>query len=106
MWITSISLVLSNTETYDLAMSEEQLDSQFIRINEFLAQVKDMKSEDFMKLVETSISDKAIERFCEHIEDFYGVDDDEQIGVLAQIMVTGFLVGKKDQTTLQWFFNF
>jgi hypothetical protein len=47
------------------------------------------------KMVEQYLDEEAIEGICVHIEEFYGVDDDEQIGQLAQIMISGIVLVKE-----------
>ena len=55
---------------------------------------QDFSPEQMMSNVENYLDDEAIEIFVDHIEDFYGVEDDEELGMLAQLMVTGFIAAK------------
>lgn len=60
----------------------------------FIEKVEDMNSESFSKLVEQHLDDDAIEILASHIEQFYAVEDDDEIGGLTQIMITGYLAAK------------
>jgi hypothetical protein len=51
-----------------------------------------------MALVEKHLSDEDVEIFVEHIETFYGINDDEELGMLAQLMVTGYLAAKHEDS--------
>ncbi|MEE2670108.1 MAG: hypothetical protein VYA54_00255 [Bdellovibrionota bacterium] len=63
-------------------------------LENFFEKISKMESEELMSLVEAYLTNEQIELFVDHIEDFYGVEDDEQLGMLAQIMVTGYLAAK------------
>jgi hypothetical protein len=76
----------------DLAMAKENQEV----IERFLTSISEMKSESLMELVEDHLSDEGIELFVDHLESFYGVEDDEELGTLAQIMVTGYLCAKAE----------
>jgi hypothetical protein len=39
-----------------------------------------------------------VEIFVRHIEKFYGIEDDEELGMLAQLMVTGYLAAKHEDS--------
>ena len=64
-------------------------------LKSFFEKLSDMESEQLMSVVEAHLSNDEIELFVDHIEDFYGVEDDEELGMLAQIMITGFLAAKQ-----------
>ncbi|MAZ47661.1 MAG: hypothetical protein CME65_03810 [Halobacteriovoraceae bacterium] len=66
-------------------------------LKSFFEKLSDMESEQLMSVVEAHLSNDEIELFVDHIEDFYGVEDDEELGMLAQIMITGFLAAKQTQ---------
>lgn len=61
----------------------------------YFEKISQMKSEDLMKMVENYMDDDTVEMFVDHIEDFYGVQDDEELGLLAQIMIAGFICAKE-----------
>lgn len=61
------------------------------KLTDFFTKIEDLKSDEFMTLVEKYLGDEEIERFVDHISDFYGIEDDEELGTLAQIMITGYL---------------
>ncbi|MBD65011.1 MAG: hypothetical protein CME62_07375 [Halobacteriovoraceae bacterium] len=61
----------------------------------FLDRLSSLDEKQVEELVNKYLDDEIIEEFVDHIEDFYGIEDDEQLGVLAQIMVTGFIAAKE-----------
>ncbi|MEX0798967.1 MAG: hypothetical protein WD025_05965 [Bacteriovoracaceae bacterium] len=65
------------------------------KLETYLARLEELESEDMMKLVEKHLNDDSVELICQHIEDFYGIEDDEEIGHLAQLMVAGFVMGRE-----------
>jgi len=72
-------------------MTEEDKD----KLVQYFDSLKDQEAEQIMKKVDQYLDDEAIEIFVEHLEDFYGVEDDEELGMLAQIMVSGFVAAKE-----------
>lgn len=72
-------------------MTEEQKD----KLVEYFDSIKDLKPEDMMNMVEEYMDDESIEIIVEHLEDFYGIEDDEELGMLAQIMISGYIAAKK-----------
>jgi Mn-dependent DtxR family transcriptional regulator len=67
-------------------------------LTSFFDSLEKMESEDMMKLVEKHLSDEDVEIFVNHIETFYGITDDEELGMLAQLMVTGYLAAKNEES--------
>lgn len=65
------------------------------KLVEYFESIKNLNAEQLMANVESYLDDEAIEIFVEHLEDFYGVQDDEELGMLAQIMISGFIAAKK-----------
>lgn len=65
-------------------------------LTSFFASLEKMESEDMMALVEKHLKDDDVEIFVQHIESFYGINDDEELGMLAQLMVTGYLAAKHE----------
>ena len=63
---------------------------------DFFKKLEGIESEQMMAMVEAHLSNEDIEIFVDHIADFYGIEDDEQLGMLAQIMVTGYLAAKSE----------
>lgn len=57
----------------------------------FVEQIEKMNSDKFSELVTKYLDDDSIEIMASHIEQFYGVEDDDEIGGLTQIMITGYL---------------
>ncbi len=51
-----------------------------------------------MAMVEKHLSDEDVEIFVQHIETFYGITDDEELGMLAQLIVTGYLAAKHEES--------
>jgi hypothetical protein len=74
-------------------MSPEESDN----LSNFLSSLDDIDSKQLMNMVSQYLSDEQIEIFVDHIEDFYGIEGDEELGTLAQIMITGYLCGMKAQ---------
>lgn len=66
------------------------------KIQKFLTELEQYESEQMMILVEKHLSDEGIEIFVDHIQQFYGIEDEEEAGMLAQIMVTGYLSAKAE----------
>lgn len=54
-----------------------------------------LSNEDLMSKVKEYMDDETIEVFVDHLEEFYGIEDDEQLGMLAQIMISGFIAAKE-----------
>jgi hypothetical protein len=71
-----------------MAVDKEKLESWFV-------EVEKLDSDQMMKLVEKHLDEETIELFVDHLEEFYGIDDDDQLGMLAQIMVSGFVAAKE-----------
>lgn len=66
-------------------------------LTSFFQSLEKMQSEDMMKMVEKHLKDDDVEIFVQHIEAFYGITDDEELGMLAQLMVTGYLAAKYEE---------
>lgn len=64
-------------------------------LDSYLERLEDFENEDIIKLVEKHLDDEAVELICEHIESFYGLEDDEEIGHLAQVMIAGIVMGRE-----------
>lgn len=67
-------------------------------LTSFFESLEKMESDEMMKMVEKYLSDEDVEIFVHHIETFYGITDDEELGMLAQLMVTGYLAGKHENS--------
>ncbi len=67
-------------------------------LTSFFKSLEKMESEDMMELVEKHLKDDDVEIFVQHIESFYGISDDEELGMLAQLMVTGYLAAKNEDS--------
>jgi hypothetical protein len=67
-------------------------------LSSFFQSLEKMQSEDMMSIVEKHLSDEEVEIFVQHIETFYGISDDEELGMLAQLMVTGYLAAKHEES--------
>ncbi len=65
-------------------------------LEDFFGKFSEINSDELMSRVEEYLNDDCIEIMISHLEDFYGIEDDEQLGSLAQIMITGFLAAKFD----------
>jgi hypothetical protein len=67
-------------------------------LTSFFQSLEKMESDDMMALVEKHLKDDDVEIFVQHIESFYGISDDEELGMLAQLMVTGYLAAKHEES--------
>ena len=65
------------------------------KLAQFFEKMSQLKSEELMQLVAKYMDDEDIEMFVDHIEDFYGIQDDEELGTLAQIMIAGYICAKE-----------
>lgn len=66
-------------------------------LTSFFQSLEKIESDDMMKMVEKHLKDDDVEIFVQHIETFYGITDDEELGMLAQLMVTGYLAAKYEE---------
>lgn len=76
-------------------MTEQEKDN----LAKYFDDLKNKDAESIMANVDQYLDDEAIEIFVDHIEEFYGVEDDEELGMLAQLMVSGFVAAKEMQKT-------
>lgn len=67
-------------------------------LTSFFQSLEKLESEDMMGMVEKHLQDEDVEIFVNHIENFYGITDDEELGMLAQLMVTGYLAAKHEES--------
>ncbi len=67
-------------------------------LTSFFESLEKMESESMMEMVEKHLKDEDVEIFVHHIETFYGITDDEELGMLAQLMVTGYLAAKHEES--------
>lgn len=67
-------------------------------LTSFFKSMEGMKSDEMMTMVEKDLKDEDVEIFVQHIEEFYGITDDEELGMLAQLMVTGYLAAKHEES--------
>lgn len=65
-------------------------------LTSFFDSLEKLDSDAMMNLVGNHLSDEDVEIFVQHIEQFYGISDDEELGMLAQLMVTGYLAAKHE----------
>jgi len=71
-----------------MSINKEKLENYFVELEK-------LNSEDMMKLVEKHMDEDTVEIFVDHIEEFYGIADDDELGTLAQIMISGFIAAKE-----------
>lgn len=67
-------------------------------LTSFFESLEKLDSDAMMNLVGKQLTDEDIEIFVQHIEQFYGISDDEELGMLAQLMVTGYLAAKHESS--------
>lgn len=65
-------------------------------LTSFFASLEKLDSDAMMSMVEKHLTDDDVEIFVQHIEQFYGITDEEELGMLAQLMVTGYLAAKHE----------
>jgi hypothetical protein len=70
-------------------------------LTRFFESMSAMDADTMTALVEKQLSDDDLELFVRHLEDFYGIEEEEELGTLAQIMVTGYLAAKAEMGKLQ-----
>jgi hypothetical protein len=70
-------------------------------LSNFFERMSEMDADTMTALVEKHLSDDELELFVRHLEDFYGIEEEEELGSLAQIMVTGYLAAKSEMGKLQ-----
>lgn len=63
------------------------------KLEDFFSKFNDLSSEEIQAMIEAHLDDDSIEVMIQHLEDFYGIEDDEELGSLCQVMVTGYLAG-------------
>ena len=68
-------------------------------LTSFFESLEKLDSDAMMSLVEKHLSDEDVEIFVQHIEQFYGINDEEELGMLAQLMVTGYLAAKNEDSS-------
>lgn len=66
------------------------------KTEEFFEKLESLSDEAIQKLVQQHLSDEVIEVICDHLEDYYQIQDDEEIGSLAQLVITGYLLAKSE----------
>ena len=64
------------------------------KLEEFFVQLEESEGKMLEDLLGNHLDDEMIEIFVDHLEEFYGIEDDEELGSLAQMMITGFLAGR------------
>lgn len=67
-------------------------------LTSFFQSLEKLDSDSMMSMVEKYLSDEDVEIFVNHIESFYGINDDEELGMLAQLIVTGYLAAKHEDS--------
>lgn len=66
------------------------------QLNFFFQKLDGIDADSMTALVERQLNDEELELFVRHIEDFYGIEDEEELGMMAQVMVTGYLAAKSE----------
>lgn len=67
-------------------------------LTSFFNSLEKLESDQMMTMVEKHLKDEDVEIFVEHISNFYGITDDEELGMLAQLMITGYLAAKHEES--------
>ncbi len=61
------------------------------KLQQYFEELNTVTPEDMTRRIEKELGDEELELFVRHIEDFYGIEDDEEIGLLTQLMVCGYM---------------
>ena len=88
-----------NDTLWELLGPTEKIQGDNVKFNldkltSFFETIHNLPDEEMVSLVEANLPDDAIEVFIDHIHQFYGIEDEEQLGLLAQLMVVGFMSGQ------------
>jgi hypothetical protein len=75
--------------------------SKHATLAKFFEKLSDMEADTVTALVEKHLNDEELELFVRHLEEFYGIEEEEELGTLAQVMVTGYLAAKAEIGQLQ-----
>ncbi len=70
------------------------------QLTTFFEGMNALDADSMTALVEKHLDDDDLELFVRHLEDFYGIEEEEELGMLAQIMVTGYLAAKSEMGRL------
>lgn len=73
------------------------MSSKMTILNSFFDSLEKMESEEMMKLTESYLNDEELDLFVQHIEKFYGINEEEEVGMLAQLVITGYLAAKHEE---------
>lgn len=73
----------------------DQKDENYKHIESFLNRITAFDSEKMMNMVDKHLDAESVELFVDHIEDFYGIKDEEELGLLAQIIICGYVCAKE-----------
>jgi hypothetical protein len=92
---------MNNTDNYKILRLKGLHMSKLQTFAQFFEMMNTMDADTMTALVEKHLSDEELEYFVRHLEDFYGIEEEEELGNLAQIMVTGYLAAKSEQGQLQ-----
>lgn len=65
------------------------------KLEDFFIALEEKSNDEIAQMMAKYLDEEATEIFADHIEEFYAVKDDDELAILAQIMVTGFLAGKE-----------
>ena len=65
----------------------------FVRLKAFLKETQSLSENEFETLIEQNFDDETFEILIEHLEDFFGIQDEEQLAFLTQVMIKGLMAG-------------
>lgn len=65
-------------------------------LNFFFQKLEGLDADSMTSLVESQLNDEELEVIVRHLEEFYGIEDEEELGMLAQVLVTGYLAAKSE----------
>ena len=62
----------------------------------FFQKLDGLDADSMTSLVERHLNDEELEVIVRHLEEFYGIEDEDELGMLAQVLVTGYLAAKAE----------
>jgi hypothetical protein len=64
---------------------------KILKLQNYFEELNAISPDEMGQRIEKELNDEELELFVRHIEDFYGIEDDEEIGLLTQLMVCGYM---------------
>ncbi len=71
--------------------------ANYQQIEAFFNRISAFDSDQMMSLVDQYLTAEEIELFVDYIEDFYGIKDEEELGLMAQVIICGYVCAKESR---------